>query len=70
MTLEGYRQRYAQYKLDPLLREAHARCPWIVTWDDHEFDNNYAGDFEQGIPTADPAFVARRLLAYRAWWEH
>ena len=32
-----------QYKLDPALQAAHAACPWIVTWDDHEVDNNYAG---------------------------
>src|SRR5687768_5684522 len=42
-TLDDYRRRYAQYKTDPLLQAAHARCPWIVTWDDHEVDNNYAG---------------------------
>jgi alkaline phosphatase D len=21
----------------------HAAVPWLVTWDDHEVDNNYAG---------------------------
>ena len=42
-TLDDYRRRYALYKSDPLLQAAHARCPWIVTWDDHEVDNNYAG---------------------------
>ena len=42
-SLEDYRARYALYRSDPLLRAAHARCPWFVTWDDHEFDNNCAG---------------------------
>src|SRR6185436_12471841 len=42
-TLDQYRGRYAQYKSDALLQSAHARCPWVVTWDDHEVDNNYAG---------------------------
>ena len=32
--------RYAQYKTDPDLQAAHARRPWIVTWDDHEVENN------------------------------
>src|SRR5690606_35086387 len=40
-TLDDYRIRHAQYRSDPLLQAAHARCPWLVTWDDHEVDNNY-----------------------------
>ena len=42
-SLEDYRNRYAQYRLDPDLQAAHAAFPWIVTPDDHEVDNNYAG---------------------------
>src|SRR3990170_623917 len=42
-TLGHYRERYAQYRLDPDLQAAHAAFPWIVTTDDHEVDNNYAG---------------------------
>jgi alkaline phosphatase D len=60
-TLDDYRARYAQYKGDPALRAAHAAAPWVVTWDDHEVANNYAGDTED----AD-----RRLAGYRAWYEH
>jgi alkaline phosphatase D len=41
-TLQHYRERYAQYKLDPDLQAAHAAFPWIVTPDDHEVDNNYS----------------------------
>ncbi len=66
-TLEQYRARYAQYKSDPLLQAAHAACPWIVIWDDHEVANDYAG--AQGAEP-DPDFAARRSAAYRAWWEH
>ena len=43
MTLPDYRNRYAQYKLDPDLQAAHAAFPFIVTPDDHEVENNYAG---------------------------
>ncbi|MFB6352169.1 MAG: alkaline phosphatase [Bradymonadaceae bacterium] len=43
-TLEEFRHRYALYKGESQLREAHAHCPWIVTWDDHEVRNNYGGD--------------------------
>ena len=42
-TLDDYRRRYAQYKGDPSLQAAHAAFPWILTWDDHEVENNYAG---------------------------
>ena len=48
---------------------AHAACPWIVTWDDHEVENNYAGLVAQD-PAEVPDFAARRAAAYQAWWEH
>jgi alkaline phosphatase D len=68
-TLEDYRARYALYKSDPDLQAAHAACPWIVTWDDHEVDNDYADDrSEDGMERQ--AFVARRSAAYRAYYEH
>ena len=43
VTLEDYRRRYTQYRTDPDLQAAHAACPWLVTWDDHEVDNDYVG---------------------------
>ena len=68
-TLEDYRARYALYKSDPDLQSAHAACPWIVTWDDHEVDNDYADDRpEDGMPREQ--FLARRAAAYRAFYEH
>ncbi|HZG72751.1 MAG TPA: alkaline phosphatase D family protein, partial [Chondromyces sp.] len=42
ITLEDYRNRHAQYRSDINLKQAHAAFPWIVTWDDHEVENNYA----------------------------
>jgi len=68
-SLEDYRNRYALYKLDPDLQAAHAAFPWIVTSDDHEVDNNYAGAHSQDHDPAD-AFLARRANAYRAYYEH
>ena len=35
------------YKLDPALQAAHAAHPWVLTWDDHEVDNDYAGDRDE-----------------------
>jgi alkaline phosphatase D len=68
-TLEQYRNRYALYKSDPDLQAAHAAAPWVVTWDDHEVDNNYAGDHEEHGITRD-AFLIRRAAAYQAYYEH
>ena len=41
-----------------------------MTWDDHEFDNNYA-DLELD-PDPDPSVdvAARRAAPYQAYWEH
>jgi alkaline phosphatase D len=70
MTLEDYRNRYAQYRLDPDLQAAHAAFPWIVTTDDHEVDNNYAGAISE-LPNVQPdAFLVRRAAAYQAYYEH
>jgi alkaline phosphatase D len=68
-TLEDYRNRHAQYKTDPDLQAAHAAFPWIVTWDDHELDNNWADESpEDGQPRE--AFMRRRAAAFQAYYEH
>ena len=68
-TLAGYRVRHAQYKTDPDLQAAHGRHPFVVPWDDHEVENDYAGlhPADGGDPAA---FARRRAAAYRAYWEH
>jgi alkaline phosphatase D len=68
-TLDAYRNRYGLYKGDPAIQRVHAACPWVVTWDDHEVENNYAGLLPQ-VPADAPGFPARRAAAYQAWWEH
>ena len=68
-TLQHYRDRYAQYRLDPDLQAAHASFPWIVTTDDHEVDNNYAGAISENNDPRD-VFLARRAAAYQAYYEH
>ena len=68
-TLTDYRNRHAQYKTDENLQAAHAAHPWIVTWDDHEVDNNPAGLVAaDGMSRAE--FTRRRAAAYRAYYEH
>lgn len=69
VTLEDYRLRYGLYKSDPDLKAAHAAHPFVVTWDDHETENNYAGDIpENGAPPEE--FLLRRAAAYRAYFEN
>jgi alkaline phosphatase D len=69
VSLDDYRNRYALYRTDPHLAKAHALFPWIVTWDDHEVDNNYADDKDQdGSPRE--RFLERRANAYQAYYEH
>lgn len=69
LTLEEYRDRHALYKSDRSLQAGHAHCPWLVTWDDHEVDNDY-----QAVESEDwedpAAFVKRRAAAYQAYFEH
>ncbi len=69
-VLEDYRIRYAQYKSDPLLQAAHASCPWLVTWDDHEVDNNYAGEHGENEMESAEQIRTRRAAGYQAWWEN
>jgi len=68
-SLDDYRQRYALYRSDKDLQSAHARYPWLVTWDDHEVENDYAGLTSEEDDPRD-WFAARRAAAYRAYYEH
>jgi alkaline phosphatase D len=68
-TLPTYRNRYAQYRLDPDLQRLHAQVPAFVTWDDHEVANDYADKWSERFD--DPQlFLMRRAAAYQAFYEH
>jgi alkaline phosphatase D len=69
ITLADYRSRYALYRTDPALQAAHAAFPFIATFDDHEVDNNYAGDIPEDAQ-APAAFLQRRAAGYQAYYEH
>ncbi len=70
-SLTQYRNRYAQYRSDPDLAEMHANAPFVVTFDDHEVDNDFAGEIPQD-PDKQPhdPFVDRLTAAYQAYYEH
>ncbi len=62
-NLDEYRLRYAQTKLDPGLKAAHAAAPWLVVFDDHELANNWWGS-GSGWP------ATRKQAAFQAFWEN
>jgi alkaline phosphatase D len=66
-TLVEYRNRHAQYRLDPDLQRMHQSTPWLPVWDDHEVENDYARDQSEEL---DPNFLERRAAAYQAYFEH
>jgi alkaline phosphatase D len=75
-TLTDYRNRYALYKSDPDLQRAHQAHPFLSSFDDHEVDNNWAGDIseEDGtgrFPIAVPPeiFALRKQIAFQVWYE-
>jgi len=68
-TLPTYRNRYAQYRLDQDLQRLHAEVPALVTWDDHEVQNDYADKWSQYFDDPEQ-FLLRRAAAYRVFYEH
>src|SRR4051795_12168645 len=80
-TLAEYRQKYRFYQSDKHLQDLHAAHPFVVIWDDHEVEDNYAGSQPDSAST-DPAnkennnqyprrvpFGARRKNGYKAFYE-
>jgi alkaline phosphatase D len=69
LSLSDYRQRHAQYKAEPELQAAHARCPWIVAWDDHEIaDDAWAGG-AQNHNAGEGVWGDRKRAALQAYYE-
>ncbi len=69
VTLQDYRLRYATYRSDPDLQEAHRLHPFIVVWDDHEIANNASISGADNHEPADGDWSVRLAAAYRAYVE-
>ncbi|PRC49463.1 alkaline phosphatase, partial [Mycobacterium sp. ITM-2017-0098] len=52
---------------DPDLQAAHAAAPWLVIFDDHELDNNWADELPE---EPQPGFLERRAVAMQAYYEN
>ena len=68
VDLDGYRARYATYRSDADLQAAHAVAPWLATFDDHEVDNDWAGEVPEDDQSPE-AFLLRRAAAFQAFYE-
>jgi alkaline phosphatase D len=68
--LTSYRNRYALYRTDPDLQALHRAAPCLMTWDDHEVENDYAGEWSERMETNPQDFLRRRAAAYQAYYEH
>lgn len=68
--LAGYRRRHALYRTDPDLQYLHANVTCLMTWDDHEVQNDYSGPWSADPRVSQAAFAVRRQAAYQAFREH
>jgi len=69
LTLEDYRNRYSQYRLDPDLRRAHQQHPFITVWDDHESANDA---YEEGAENHNPGegeWTERKAISRQVYSE-
>ena len=71
VTLSDYRVRYATYRSDPDLQEAHRRHPFIAVWDDHELTNDawLGGAANHNPDKGEGDWATRRAAAYQAYLE-
>ncbi|NJS40212.1 MAG: hypothetical protein HC783_15730, partial [Rhodobacteraceae bacterium] len=57
------------YKSDASIQKMHQHCPWLLTWDDHEVENNYAAGVSERKKADPAAFLEQRAAAYQAYYE-
>jgi alkaline phosphatase D len=71
VTLDDYRIRYATYRADPDLQEAHRVHPFIAVWDDHEMTNDAwsGGAVNHNPDQGEGHWKTRQAAAYRAYLE-
>lgn len=69
VTLEDYRTRYSQYRLDPDLRAVHMSHPFINIWDDHEIANDAHKSGAQNHQDEEGNYEDRRSAAVKAFYE-
>ena len=70
VSLDDYRQRYAQYHTDANLKALRAAAPLIAIWDDHETANDsWTGGAQNHQSASEGDWLARRDAALKAYYE-
>ncbi len=70
VTLDEYRTRYSNYRLDTALARAHQQHPFIAIWDDHESANDaYVDGAENHDPMTQGDWETRKGVARQAYFE-
>lgn len=70
VSLDDYRTRYSQYRLDKDLQKAHRLKPFITTWDDHEIANNgYMDGAQNHQPDKEGDWKTRRSVGTQSYYE-
>ena len=69
VTLDDYRARYAQYRMDPDLLRAHQQHPFILIWDDHESANDAYEDGAENHQEGEGVWTDRKAIAKQVYDE-
>jgi alkaline phosphatase D len=69
LTIQDYRSRYAQYRLDEQLQKVHQNTAFISVWDDHEIANDTYTEGAQNHQEEDGDWNERKLAAQQAYFE-
>jgi alkaline phosphatase D len=69
LTLNDYRGRYAQYRIDEKAQLVHKSKPFICVWDDHELANDSYKEGAQNHNEDEGDFAERRAAAFQAYHE-
>ncbi len=69
VSLTDYRKRYALYRSDKDLQQAHASHSFICVWDDHEITNDAWTDGAENHQPNEGDYQTRKLNALQAYYE-
>jgi len=69
ISLDDYRTRYSQYRLDPDLQLAHQKKPFVQIWDDHELANNAYVEGAQNHQEDEGSWESRKRAIQKAYYE-
>ncbi len=70
VTLDDYRRRYRQYRLEAMTQAAHRQHPFVCVWDDHEICNGAGpGGAEAHDEATQGPYADRKAAAVQAYME-